>query len=291
MTTSSGHASIDAGLIAGALDNGTETSEEIHPEGIRRGKDTDTPSPDIVLDLPAFDKACNWFESFSLVAYFVGRVPPEGILRQWIHNHWQPHGVKVEGVQNMTKGFFCFTLPMLNTAKPLLTMVHGLFVTPLWFSPTGLDIFKSLSKPNSKFLFGSNFQASLCLCGVSLINLSNPWAASSAMSKVGDTRFSQKVLYINLPNTCFRCQSADHMIKDCPLMNPSPPPVSEKAPIDPKSNTPSSDGWTTVNGRKPSASTRNKHQQATYKPVATPASAPLKPSAATPPKPTPTISR
>ncbi|KAH9327959.1 hypothetical protein KI387_000067, partial [Taxus chinensis] len=94
MTTSSGHASIDAGLIAGALDNGAETSEEIRPEGIRRGKDTDTPSPDIVLDLPAFDKACNWFESFSLVAYFVGRVPLEGILRQWIHNHWQPHGVK-----------------------------------------------------------------------------------------------------------------------------------------------------------------------------------------------------
>ncbi|KAH9291066.1 hypothetical protein KI387_044637, partial [Taxus chinensis] len=36
MTTSSGHASIDTGLIARALDNGTETSEEVCPEGIRR---------------------------------------------------------------------------------------------------------------------------------------------------------------------------------------------------------------------------------------------------------------
>ncbi|KAH9324110.1 hypothetical protein KI387_004288 [Taxus chinensis] len=107
--------------------------------------------------------------------------------------------------------------------------------------------------------------------------------------QVGDTRFAQKVLYINLPNTYFRCQSTDHMIKDCPLMTQSSPAVVEKPPTDPKSNTPPSDGWTTVTGRKPSA--RNKSQTATYKPVNASASAPVKPSIASLPKPSSAISR
>ena len=36
--------------------------------------------------------------------------------------------------------------------------------------------------------------------------------------QIGATTFTQKVLYLNLPNTCYSFQSAIHKIKDCPLL-------------------------------------------------------------------------
>lgn len=36
--------------------------------------------------------------------------------------------------------------------------------------------------------------------------------------EIDDTRFRQRVVYVNLSNTCYRCQFVAHKIKDCPLM-------------------------------------------------------------------------
>ena len=36
--------------------------------------------------------------------------------------------------------------------------------------------------------------------------------------QVGSDMFSQNILYLNLPNTYYRCQSAEHKIRDFPLL-------------------------------------------------------------------------
>ena len=35
--------------------------------------------------------------------------------------------------------------------------------------------------------------------------------------QIGSQTFSKKVLYLNLPNNCYGCQSVEHKIRDCPL--------------------------------------------------------------------------
>lgn len=42
--------------------------------------------------------------------------------------------------------------------------------------------------------------------------------------------FSQKVLYLNLPNTCYRCQSTEHKIRDFPLATPRVKLLPKMAP-------------------------------------------------------------
>ena len=49
--------------------------------------------------------------------------------------------------------------------------------------------------------------------------------------QVGAQTFSQKVLYLNLPNTCYRCQSAEHKIRDYPLVTPRVKPMPKDAPV------------------------------------------------------------
>lgn len=36
--------------------------------------------------------------------------------------------------------------------------------------------------------------------------------------RIGGCDIHLRVAYVNLPNTCFRCQFVAHKIKDCPLM-------------------------------------------------------------------------
>jgi hypothetical protein len=59
---------------------------------------------------------------------------------------------------------------------------------------------------------------------------------------IGATTFMQKVLYLNLPNTCYRCQSVKHKIKDCPLLERNHTPILESKP----SSNPKKDEWTIV---------------------------------------------
>lgn len=60
--------------------------------------------------------------------------------------------------------------------------------------------------------------------------------------QVGDTQFSQQILYINLLNTFFHCQSVDHMIQECLLMASLAPSVNEKKNVNPKMSSSSSEG-------------------------------------------------
>ena len=55
------------------------------------------------------------------------------------------------------------------------------------------------------------------------------------------------MLYLNLPNTCYRCQSAEHKIKDYPLATPrvkSPPKVAPAKQAEGKK-----EEWVTVGGK------------------------------------------
>lgn len=48
--------------------------------------------------------------------------------------------------------------------------------------------------------------------------------------QIGAQTFSQKVLYLNLPNTYYRCQSEELKIRDCPLATPRVKPQPKAAP-------------------------------------------------------------
>ena len=65
--------------------------------------------------------------------------------------------------------------------------------------------------------------------------------------QIGAQTFSQKVLYLNLPNTYYRCQSAEHKIWDCPLVTPRVKPAPKEAPVKPAEG--KKEEWVTV-GRK-----------------------------------------
>ena len=63
-------------------------------------------NPDIILPLQEFDAACEWLEQHTLIGYFVGRTPLEAMLRDWVNKSWNPHGVYLDAMQMLTKGFF-----------------------------------------------------------------------------------------------------------------------------------------------------------------------------------------
>ena len=73
---------------------------QVCPEGLSRG------NLDIILPLQEFDAACDWFEHHTLIGYYVGRTPPKAMLREWVNKYWNPHGVCLDAVQNLTKGFY-----------------------------------------------------------------------------------------------------------------------------------------------------------------------------------------
>ena len=67
-------------------------------------------NPDIILPLQEFDATCDWLEHHTLIGYFVGRTPPEAMLREWVNKCWTPHGVHLDAVQNLTKVFIFISL-------------------------------------------------------------------------------------------------------------------------------------------------------------------------------------
>ena len=75
------------------------------------------------------------------------------------------------------------------------------------------------------------------LRSTSLGTLKNPWKI-----QIGATTFTHKVLYLNLPNTCYRCQSTSHKIKDCPLLERNCSLVQDSKPA----LAVTKDEWTTV---------------------------------------------
>ena len=65
-------------------------------------------SLDIVLNIQDFDNAYEWLEKNTLIGYFLGRTPPESMLKQWIAKHWNPNGIHIDGILSLTKGFCLF---------------------------------------------------------------------------------------------------------------------------------------------------------------------------------------
>ena len=62
--------------------------------------------------------------------------------------------------------------------------------------------------------------------------------------QIGSQTFGKKVLYLNLPTTCYRCQSVEHKIGDFPLAVPIKPPPKD-ALIKPAKGK-QKEEWTTV---------------------------------------------
>ena len=77
-----------------------QATPQICAEGFPRG------NPDIILPLQEFDDACDWLEQHTLIGYFVGRTPPEAMLKDWVNKSWTHHGVYLDAMQMLTKGFF-----------------------------------------------------------------------------------------------------------------------------------------------------------------------------------------
>ena len=100
-------------MASGMSDGDQEMFEEIPSEGRAQGT-----SPVLKLLVPAsdFNVACQWFESHTLVRYFLGRIPNDSMLRTWVQQVWGPYGIKVENVYNLTKDFFLFHFPEVSQA-------------------------------------------------------------------------------------------------------------------------------------------------------------------------------
>lgn len=62
-------------------DGDRETSKEIPFEGRARGTSS---VPKLLVPASEFNSACQWFESHTLVGYFLGRIPNDSMLRTWV---------------------------------------------------------------------------------------------------------------------------------------------------------------------------------------------------------------
>ena len=87
---------------------------------------------------------------------------------------------------------------------------------------------KVITKDNEIF-FNARSQRHVCV----EVDLSKDLKDSMEI-RVGPQTFCQKVLYLNLPNTCYRCQSVEHKIKDCPLAMRKVKGKDSSTPLDPK---------------------------------------------------------
>ena len=168
------------------------------------------------------------------------------MLREWVNKSWTSHGVRLDAVQNLTKGFFLFRFANPSQAEAIFTndpwsIRSSLLVfqrwsrdftvsddkklsVPVWVKFLGLPLScwhfieaiaqtlgKVVTKEPEKF-FNARPQRRICI----EVDLSKDLKDSMEI-QVGAQTFSQKVLYLNLPNTCYRCQSVEHKIWDCPL--------------------------------------------------------------------------
>ena len=67
--------------VDGMSDGDRETSEEIPSEGQARGTSS---VPKLLVPVSEFNFACQWFESHTLVGYFLGHIPNDSMLRTWV---------------------------------------------------------------------------------------------------------------------------------------------------------------------------------------------------------------
>ena len=108
-----------SGVHAAASDCHGATSEQMPTqvclESLSRG------NPDIIFPLQEFDAACDWLEHHTLIGYFVGQTPPEAMLKEWVNKCWTPHGVCLDVVQNLTKGFLLFYFANSSQAEVVFT--------------------------------------------------------------------------------------------------------------------------------------------------------------------------
>ncbi|XP_057812612.2 uncharacterized protein LOC131026697 [Cryptomeria japonica] len=205
---------------------------------------------DVVLPLPEFDSACQWLESHTLV----GRMPPESVLKDWVNKAWVPHGVRLEMVQNLTKGFFLFCFSEVSHVQAILGhspwyVWCSLLVFQAWTCDFAISDETKLRVP-----VWIEFPGLPLPCVPFLNHIAS---SLGRVVCVEPDRFfqsrPQKVTYFNLPNMCYHCQSADHKIKDCPLAVPrTPSPLGENAharQVD--SSAPKQDSaWTMVTGHR-----------------------------------------
>lgn len=253
--------------------------------------------PDIVLPINEFNDACTWLESHTLIDSFWGCNPPKHVLKDWVVKNWNPHEICLEGIQSLTKGFFLF-----HFSDP--SHVDAIFAKGPWNIRASLLIFQHWSRDFSifddkklnilvwvKFLglplpywpfmqaIAQKLGRVICLEHDYFLN-SHPHKRlcvevdlsrelkESIEIQVGDTTFTQKVFYLNLPNTYYRCQSAEHKIKDCPLAVPRTKPPPKDASSQPVEARKEEDGkkdeWVTVGHRnKP-------HKQLVLAPISHP---------------------
>lgn len=159
----------------------------------------------------------------------MGRIPTDSVLRNWIQSYWHPYGIKVEHVQNLSKGFFLFQFFDPESAKQVLakgpSYVNSALllcqpwtqsfnfhdevslVVPVWVEfpslPTALwpflhglpgNIGEFLCEKPTRFFATTRVKVDLAKTLKEFITI-----------QVGDSTITQRVVHINLPNTCYRC--------------------------------------------------------------------------------------
>lgn len=114
-------------------ENEQETTE-VCPQGVPQGN----VSPlKVVILLSEFYSTCSWLENHTLVGYYFDHIPRDSIICTWIQQTW--HGIKVDGIQNLTKVFFLFHFVDPTQARTALS--HG-----SWSIYTSLLVFHPWTK-------------------------------------------------------------------------------------------------------------------------------------------------
>ena len=119
-----------------------------------------------------------------MIGYFVGRTPPKVILGEWVNKSWTPHGVRLDVVQNLTKGFFFFFASLTHHKQTWsLPTALGLSVPLCLFSKNGPVTLLSQMIKRLGFLCGSSSQVYPCCVGLSLSPLPKPLVKLSQRSQ------------------------------------------------------------------------------------------------------------
>lgn len=194
------------------------------------------------------------------------------MLQTWVAQDWTPEGIKclnvlfhfVDGNQAqrvLSKGPWTVMRSLLvmcpyskdfsvdeEASLEVLVWMKFLDHPDLWW-----PYLKDLVYPLGSFvclepvkIFSPRPNRRMCV----KVNLSCDLEESIKLQLKGGEIYRQRVVYINLPNTYFRCQSSAHKIKDYPLMEgrvrpqpqSTPPPVSTIPFVGAQKG---SEGWTT----------------------------------------------
>ncbi len=143
MALASGEPVVSGVHVVASICHGTaseQTLEQVCPEDFSRG------NPNIILPLQEFDAACDWLEQHTLIGYFVVRTPTEAMLRECVNKNWTPHGVRLDTVQNLTKGFFLF-FRFANPSQADAILRSSLLVFEKWSQDFTVSEDKKLRVP------------------------------------------------------------------------------------------------------------------------------------------------